>query len=70
MTSGVVVARSARGLLIHKVKFGADDKSALVSIFLYIGAVTLSKQRPIGRQYRPELDHRPTIGLLVVPNTG
>lgn len=32
VTSGVVVARFVRGLLIHKVKFGADDKSALASI--------------------------------------
>lgn len=32
MTSGVVVARFVRGLLIHKVKFGADDNSALASM--------------------------------------
>jgi hypothetical protein len=32
MTCGIVIARFIRGLLLHKIKFGADDKSALASI--------------------------------------
>jgi hypothetical protein len=32
ITVGVVVARFVRGLVVHKIKFGADDAAALASI--------------------------------------
>ncbi|KAH7072140.1 hypothetical protein BKA63DRAFT_534944 [Paraphoma chrysanthemicola] len=39
ITLGVVIARFVRGLLIHKVKFGADDAAALAAHITYVGVV-------------------------------
>ncbi|KAH7084428.1 hypothetical protein FB567DRAFT_604277 [Paraphoma chrysanthemicola] len=39
ITLGVVIARFVRGLLVHKVKFGADDATALAAHITYVGVV-------------------------------
>jgi hypothetical protein len=31
ITFGVIIARFVRGLIIHKIKFGADDATALAA---------------------------------------